>query len=143
MGLVWRDGSILMIQSARGEWECPGGQVEMGEDPIAGLRREIYEETGCQVVDETLASVNVNRGATPYPIIMLDYITRYRSGALQASEESIQVEWMTPSEAVAAVTHPSMSERLAHLLSFNGRIRTFGYRLDPFEVLSDTQETPR
>jgi 8-oxo-dGTP diphosphatase len=35
--------------AAAGRWELPGGKVEPGEDPGAGLVREVGEELGCVV----------------------------------------------------------------------------------------------
>ena len=32
-----------------GMWTLPGGGLDHGEDPRAGVRREVYEETGLTV----------------------------------------------------------------------------------------------
>ena len=32
-----------------GKWDTPGGSVEFGENPIEGLKREVFEETGLKV----------------------------------------------------------------------------------------------
>jgi ADP-ribose pyrophosphatase YjhB (NUDIX family) len=37
-----REGGVLLVKTERRGWECPGGQVELGEDLIAALiEREI------------------------------------------------------------------------------------------------------
>lgn len=48
-GVVARDGRILLLQNERGEWELPGGRLEMGETPEQCVVREIAEETGWAV----------------------------------------------------------------------------------------------
>ncbi|HLJ49710.1 MAG TPA: (deoxy)nucleoside triphosphate pyrophosphohydrolase [Bryobacteraceae bacterium] len=50
-----RDGQILIAQRKPTgahplKWEFPGGKVEPGEDPVAGLRRELQEELGIEAV---------------------------------------------------------------------------------------------
>jgi ADP-ribose pyrophosphatase YjhB (NUDIX family) len=52
-GLLVRDGRVLLVRRAfeprRGYWDLPGGFLEEGEEPLAGLRREFREETGLEV----------------------------------------------------------------------------------------------
>lgn len=43
-------GKILLIREADGRWELPGGGLEHGEDPRAGLAREVQEEIGLKVI---------------------------------------------------------------------------------------------
>ncbi len=42
-------GRILLAREDNGMWEMLGGGLEHGEDPIAGLRREVLEETGLEI----------------------------------------------------------------------------------------------
>ncbi len=49
------DGDRLLVCQRRADgsfplkWEFPGGKLEVGEDPLAALRRELEEELGIQV----------------------------------------------------------------------------------------------
>ncbi len=51
--VVLRNGKILLSRRAReprrGLWDLPGGFLEAGEDPVAGLERELAEEAGLRI----------------------------------------------------------------------------------------------
>ena len=53
-GSAIRDGKILLIKKARGPYtglyDLPGGSQEKGEDYLQTLKREMAEETGCEVI---------------------------------------------------------------------------------------------
>ena len=59
-GLVMRDGKVLLLRSKRRGWEFPGGTIEQGESILAGLSREIEEETGYQAEAAQLVGVYQN-----------------------------------------------------------------------------------
>ncbi len=53
---IFDDGSIVMVGQARfplGDysWEIPEGGAPLGEDPLAGARRELREEAGLEAAD--------------------------------------------------------------------------------------------
>jgi 8-oxo-dGTP diphosphatase len=52
-GIIDVDGRVLLVENLRRhggtDWSPPGGVVEPGEDPVAGLTREVIEETGLVV----------------------------------------------------------------------------------------------
>ena len=40
------DDVLVLRRSSDGGWELPGGRLDRGEEPLAGVRREVREETG-------------------------------------------------------------------------------------------------
>src|SRR5579859_4168885 len=79
MGLV-RDaaGRVLLVKTQRRGWEPPGGQVELGEDLLVGLRREILEESACEVDVGRLVGVYSNTAAPEK--VMFTFLCAHRSG---------------------------------------------------------------
>ena len=61
-GVAVQDGRGLLLENERAEWELPGGKLELGEDPLACVIREISEEANWQV---TAGPVH---GCWQYPI---------------------------------------------------------------------------
>jgi len=57
--LTDKDGRILLCRlTYKPEWDLPGGVVEVGEAPAAGLVRELQEELGITVTVHDLITVN-------------------------------------------------------------------------------------
>ena len=52
-GVVEKDGKFLLVQeakeNARGKWNIPSGHLDSNETICDGAKREIKEETGCNV----------------------------------------------------------------------------------------------
>jgi ADP-ribose pyrophosphatase YjhB (NUDIX family) len=49
-GVLIEDGSVVLLENERGEWELPGGRPEPGEDAATALVREFAEELGADIV---------------------------------------------------------------------------------------------
>lgn len=52
--IIFIDGKLLMIEDSFGEVKLPGGGVEEIEDDYQALVREVKEETGYDVIPETI-----------------------------------------------------------------------------------------
>jgi 8-oxo-dGTP pyrophosphatase MutT (NUDIX family) len=55
-------GQVLLVRAApyltvAGQWFLPGGGLDHGEDPEAGLRREFHEETGLDITAGPLLGI--------------------------------------------------------------------------------------
>lgn len=128
------EGQVLMIKSPRRGWEYPGGMVEPGETLQAALKREIWEEAGVEA--EITGFIGICKNIEKN-IVNLDFLCRYVSGELRISEESAEVRWMKPEEAMEAVTFPLTRKRLHQMLNADGTVHCFGFKREPFSVTDD------
>lgn len=52
-GVIEKDGKVLLVQEKQercyGKWNLPAGHLDFNESIIDGAKREIKEETGCDV----------------------------------------------------------------------------------------------
>jgi 8-oxo-dGTP diphosphatase len=56
--VVREDDRVLVIgRDDNGDWEAPGGVLELDESFEDGVRREVLEETGLAITVERLAGV--------------------------------------------------------------------------------------
>ncbi|MFF8768243.1 NUDIX hydrolase [Nocardiopsis dassonvillei] len=127
--VIREDGRILVIKRRdNGNWEPPGGVLELDETPEEGVVREVLEETGIHVEVEQLTGVykNMARG-----IVALVFRCKPSGGEERITPEATAVEWLTPDE-VAKHMGEVYAARLLDALETNGpHVRTHdGVRLN-------------
>ncbi len=105
---------VLLVNHPKyGLWIAPGGHIELDEDPLHALHREIHEETGLKVELLTkTAPVNFD-GFTSLPVpnyldthnanlphkhISLTYFCRSKSDKFIKSEEHTDMRWVSEEE---------------------------------------------
>lgn len=94
--IIRQDGKVLAIKRRdNGHWEPPGGVLEPGEDMLAGLQREVLEETGLSVEADRLSGVYQNMERD---IISLVFRCRTIQGELRRSDETSDLRWLTVEE---------------------------------------------
>jgi 8-oxo-dGTP diphosphatase len=102
-GLLVRDGRVLIgrrkVDPRKGYWDLPGGFLEEGEEPLAGLRREFLEETGLEVEPVEWVGAFVD----PYDryfVLGLTWIVR-GDGEPVAADDVAELAWFAPDELPA------------------------------------------
>ena len=95
-------GRVLVIRRRdNGEWQIPGGILELDETPQDGVRREVLEETGVEIEPERLTGIykTVTAG-----IVALVFRARLVAGTPAETEESAAVDWWTADQVTAGMT---------------------------------------
>lgn len=64
-GVVTSDRGVLLTElsertSAPGRWTLPGGGLDPGEEPVAALHREVWEESGQQIESVSLLEAHTS-----------------------------------------------------------------------------------
>lgn len=77
-----------------GEWDIPGGRLEIGEDPRTGVQREAMEEVGLPV--EPIMPVDIHHFTRDdgQLITMIIFICKPESTAIMLSEEHVESQWL-------------------------------------------------
>lgn len=137
-------GEILLVKIRRdGAWVFPGGQVEVGENVIDGVVREIKEESGIDVEVSHLVGVFSNTatyeghsGVKIVPTkVMFDFVCKPIGGQLATSEETSDSRWVNKNEVLDFITTPALQTRYQAYLKFNGTVHYMDYVTRPqFEV---------
>jgi mutator protein MutT len=105
--ITFHRGNVLLVQRGRkpniGKWTLPGGVVELGENPVEALKREILEECGISVEIGDVVEV-VNRvipdesGRIQYHYIIIDYVAKYKGGVLKPASDILDARWVSLEE---------------------------------------------
>jgi mutator protein MutT len=90
-GIIFKNDAVLLVKRRDMPlWTLPGGYIESGETPEQGVIREVYEETGYEVV------INKKVGEYEYPNAKRTthtFICTIQSGKATLSNESSAIEY--------------------------------------------------
>lgn len=102
--LVVRDGRVLLTRRAiepyTGMWDLPGGFLEEDEEPLAGLRRELREETGLEIEPGPFVGTAIER-YEHHSVLILSFLAEAPAGEPQAADDVAELAWLSPDELPA------------------------------------------
>jgi len=105
--LVEKDGKYLLVQEGkercRGKWSFPAGHLEPGETIFDGAKREVKEETGCDV--ELTGVCQIGNHVSSHDIFTMVMFTAKIANFTDFSpadhSEILDVRWFTYEEIIA------------------------------------------
>jgi len=93
-------GQIVLVRtgqaSTSGLWFTPGGLLERGETTDGGLRREVREEVGLDLIDPVLTRIiheTLTDGERARHGYFAQFIARAPSKELRPGHEAIEAQW--------------------------------------------------
>ncbi|MEJ2359090.1 MAG: NUDIX hydrolase [Deinococcales bacterium] len=106
--VILRDGHVILLRNERGEWELPGGKLELGEDPIECVTREVHEELGLSVRADHLLDLWPYSIADGVDVLVGTYLCTDLDPSRDArlSHEHGQLQWFDV-RAIESLTMPS------------------------------------
>jgi 8-oxo-dGTP diphosphatase len=123
--VVVNDAGEILLQrrSDNGRWGLPGGSIDPGEEPADTVVREVWEETGIEVVPERVVSVTGGPDhLASYPngdqiaIVSITFLCRPVGGVPHINDdESLEVRYFAPDAL------PDLEPR--HLLRIQATLR--------------------
>ena len=134
---------ILMVKTYNAGWVFPGGQVEVGENVIDAVKREIMEEAGIDVEVGEVFCISSNTGKYPgtngvkeVPTkIMLDFLCRAKGGTPRPSDENSESAYFPKEKVLDLIEAPAIMERYKAYLEYSGRPTYLEYVTKPnFEL---------
>lgn len=116
-GVIEKDGKFLLVQEAletcKGKWNIPAGHLDSNETIFDGAKREIKEETGCNVELTGILQIG-NKVLKDNVVVSVIFKTKLLDDNISYdTNEILDVKWFTYEELV------NMQEELR---SYNGII---------------------
>ena len=143
-GIVLNENDeILMVKTHNAGWVFPGGQVEVGENVIDAVKREVMEEAGVAIEVGEVFCIASNTGKYPgyngvkeVPTkIMLDFICKAKSGIPRPSDENSESAYFPRDKVLDLIEAPAIIERYKAFLEYTGRPTYMEYVTRPaFEL---------
>ena len=99
--VIVRDGKALVtergVEPEKGRYDVPGGFLAAGEEPIAGLKRELREELGIEIeaaVEDCVSMVPHPYGPEGDHVLAIGFIAKLIEGEPRAADDVAGFRWV-------------------------------------------------
>lgn len=112
-GIVLRDDGKIAVfnKSAKNEYKLPGGGIDEGEKTTEAFKREVFEETGCEVeIIDFLGTIEENKTRDSFKQMSYVYVgkvikdTKELHVTKQEAKEGAKLFWEEPQNALKLIT---------------------------------------
>jgi 8-oxo-dGTP pyrophosphatase MutT (NUDIX family) len=123
-------GRVLLVRRAdTGNWELPGGRVDLGESAVDAVVREVAEEAGLEVKVTALAGVYSDPGhvmAYPGGVVRQQFAVCFHACPVEGTvrpdhRETSAACWTAVADIDDLPMHPTMRLRLAQAVGHPDR----------------------
>ncbi|MBS0247594.1 MAG: NUDIX domain-containing protein [Proteobacteria bacterium] len=117
-GIVVRKGGralIAVVQRAKDDaWVLPRGKLKRDENPMAGAKREVVEETGHRVtVHEYVGAITYRAGGRP-KVVQFWRMEADKDPSHELMRDIVAVEWLPLKAAIRRLSYPLEKLFLRH-----------------------------
>ena len=132
-GIVWRETSAgpriaVIHRPRRKDWSLPKGRLDAGETWLEAARREVAEETGCEVRTGRFAGAKLYVDRPEPKLVLYWHMRAIRQGIPVNGDEVDEVAWLSRREALSRLDHESDRRLLLRALEEEpfreGRVRS-------------------
>lgn len=124
------DAEVLLLLDEDGKWDLPGGEIELGENPIQAAIRETHEETSILLSEDSLYLVpdnpRMNRSIHYEGITHARHFFAAHVGklllpraAIKLSDEHTAYEWAKLNVAKNQISHTVKRQALNDAIAYN------------------------
>lgn len=98
--------------------DFPGGLVEQNEEPLSGVVREIFEETGLTVDSKHVQLVHEKRIANHAHYMVFASTLQETEPTIAISWEHDQFEWVSPQELLGRNVPPDVDDYYSLVMEY-------------------------
>jgi len=85
--VIFIEEKVVLLKNERDEWELPGGRLELGEQPIYCVEREVQEELSLDITVENIIDSWLFEVVPGKHVVIITYFCKVTSGNIKISHE--------------------------------------------------------